>query len=245
MLEEFEKYTSNYDINDVNIKLKYDHSYRVMNLSRKYATLLGFSEKDIELASLIGLLHDIGRFEQLRVYHSYNDRRTIDHADYSVTQLFDKNEIERFTKNKEDYEIIKFAVKNHNKYMIPEIDNERAIMHAKLIRDTDKIDILYLLGKLKELNQKGDSTPLSKEIVDCIRNHETVNKKYAVSKNDGIAIQLTFAFDIYNDICLEEIKANTKYFYKQMEKEEIFKEVYEIINNYIDERIDNNVRNKV
>jgi len=245
MLEAFEKYTNNYDMNDVNIKLKYDHSYRVMNLSRKYATLLGFSEKDIELATLIGLLHDIGRFEQLRVYHSYNDRRTIDHADYSVVQLFEKNEIEKFTKNKEDYEIIKFAIKNHNKYMLPEIDDERAIMHAKLIRDTDKIDILYLLGILKELNQKADDTPLSKEVTNCIKRHETVNRKYAVSKNDCIAIQFAFAFDIYNDICLEEIKTNTKYFYKQIGKEEIFKEIYEIINNYIDERIDNNVRNKV
>ena len=72
MLEEFEKYTSNYDMDDVNIKLKYDHSYRVMNLSRKYATLLGFSNKDVELAALIGLLHDIGRFEQLRVYKRNN-----------------------------------------------------------------------------------------------------------------------------------------------------------------------------
>jgi hypothetical protein len=243
MLEEFEKYTNNYDMNDVNIKLKYDHSYRVMNLSRKYANLLGFSTKDVELAALIGLLHDIGRFEQLRVYHSYNDRKTIDHADYSVVQLFDKNQIEKFTKNEQDYEIIKFAIKNHNKYMLPEIDDERAIMHAKLIRDTDKIDILYLLGMLKELNQKADDTPLSKEVIDCIRNHETVDRKYAVSKNDCIAIQFAFVFDIYNDACLEEIKTNIKYFYKQIGKEEIFKEIYEIINNYIDERIDNNVRN--
>lgn len=243
MLEEFEKYTSNYDMDDVNIKLKYDHSYRVMNLSRKYATLLGFSNKDVELAALIGLLHDIGRFEQLRVYKSYNDRKTIDHADYSVVQLFDKNQIEKFTKNEEDYEIIKFAIKNHNKYMLPEIDNERAIMHAKLIRDTDKIDILYLLGALKQLNQKADDTPLSKEVIDCIRNNETVNRKYAVSKNDCIAIQFAFAFDVYNDVCLEEIKTNIKYFYKQIDKEKIFKEIYEIINNYIDKRIDNNVRN--
>ncbi len=245
MLEAFDKYVNNYDMNDVNIKLKYDHSYRVMNLSKKYATLLGFNEKDIELATLIGLLHDIGRFEQLRVYHSYNDRKTIDHADYSVTQLFDKNEIEKFTKNKEDYEIIKFAIKNHNKYEIPEIDNERAILHAKLIRDTDKIDILYLLGQLGELNQKGNDIPLSKEIVDYIKKHESIDRKYVVSKNDGIAAQLAFAFNIYNDICMEEIKTNTRYFYEQIDKEEIFKEVYKIIDDYIDERIDNNVRDKV
>ena len=243
MLEEFEKYVSNYDMSDENILLKYNHSYRVMNLSKKYATLLGFSDEDIKLASLIGLLHDIGRFEQLRVYKSYIDSKTIDHADYSITQLFNKNEIEKFTKNKEDYEIIKFAIKNHNKFSIPETDNERMLMHAKLIRDTDKIDILYLLGKLGELNVKGNNSPLSEEVIKSIKKNETIDRKYTVSKNDRLVTQMAFAFDIYNDICLNEIKKNMKYFYKQIDKPEVFKETYEIVNKYIDERIDKNVRN--
>ena len=90
MLEEFTKYVNNYDMNDENIRLKYNHSIRVMELSRKYAQILGFNDEDIYLATLIGLLHDIGRFEQLKVYHSYNDRETIDHAEYGIEQLFDK-----------------------------------------------------------------------------------------------------------------------------------------------------------
>ena len=40
MLEEFEKYISKYDLNDENIKLKYNHSLRVMKLSEKYALTL-------------------------------------------------------------------------------------------------------------------------------------------------------------------------------------------------------------
>ena len=36
-------------------------------------------EEDRELALLIALLHDIGRFEQLKVYNSYDDNR-FDHA---------------------------------------------------------------------------------------------------------------------------------------------------------------------
>lgn len=59
-----------------------------MALNKKYAKLLGFNEEDIYLAEIIGLLHDFGRFEQLRKYHSYNDATTIDHADYSIEQLF-------------------------------------------------------------------------------------------------------------------------------------------------------------
>lgn len=53
MLDEFKKYVSNYDLNDSKIRLKYNHCIRVMNLSYKYATILGFSRDDIELATLI------------------------------------------------------------------------------------------------------------------------------------------------------------------------------------------------
>ena len=44
MIEEFKKYVDNYDLNNENIKLKYNHSLRVMALSRKYAVKLGFSK---------------------------------------------------------------------------------------------------------------------------------------------------------------------------------------------------------
>ena len=53
MLEEFTKYVNNYDMNDENIRLKYNHSIRVMELSHKYAQILGFNDEDIYLATLI------------------------------------------------------------------------------------------------------------------------------------------------------------------------------------------------
>ena len=40
--KEFDDYVSNYDLNDINIKLKYNHSYRVMSLSKKYSKKIGF-----------------------------------------------------------------------------------------------------------------------------------------------------------------------------------------------------------
>ena len=38
---------------------------------------------------LIGLLHDIGRFEQVKVYDTFSDIDSIDHADYGVEILGD------------------------------------------------------------------------------------------------------------------------------------------------------------
>lgn len=243
MLEEFEKYVSNYDLDDEKIKLKINHSYRVMELSKKYSKLLGFSKEDVALASLIGLLHDIGRFEQLKNYNTFNDSKSIDHADYGIKVLFEDGLIKKFTNNTKDYEIIEFAIRNHNKFEIEKTDNERALMHAKLIRDTDKLDILYLEGYLKELNIKASSDKITKEVMDAFYNDRKVLKDLTKNINDSILLTFAFVFDINYDICLKELKENTKYLYNQIDGEDIFKNIYNDVITYIDERIDKYARN--
>ena len=57
----FDSYTLNYDMSDPDINYKYYHSYRVMDLMEVLATNLKLNQKDIELAKVIGLLHDIGK----------------------------------------------------------------------------------------------------------------------------------------------------------------------------------------
>ncbi len=63
MKEAFEKYVKNYDMKDPDILYKYKHSYRVMALSEYLADKLNLSQIDKDLAKIIGLYHDIGRFE--------------------------------------------------------------------------------------------------------------------------------------------------------------------------------------
>ncbi len=46
MLEDaFNKYVSNYNLDNPDIKLKYYHSFRVMKLQEKYAKLLGWYDE--------------------------------------------------------------------------------------------------------------------------------------------------------------------------------------------------------
>ena len=49
--------------------------------SADFFSLGTFSAKEIELAGLIGLLHDIARFEQFTKYQTFNDRLSFDHGD--------------------------------------------------------------------------------------------------------------------------------------------------------------------
>lgn len=236
MIDEFINYVSNYDLNNIKIKLKYDHSIRVMNLMMKYAKELGFASYEVELASVIGLLHDIGRFEQLKEYDSFNDKETIDHANLGVKLLFEDNLIKKFWSNKNDYELIKFAIKNHNKLNIEKCNNEKFLKYAKLIRDTDKIDILYVYGVCDELKVRSENISISKPILNCIKDNKTVSYDLINNKNDELSVSFSYIFDINYDICLKEFLYNLNILYNKLEYKEKFKEIYMLINEYVKDK---------
>ena len=83
----FKNYVKNYYQYGEAIKRKEEHSFRVQELSKVIATSLNLNKKDIEVASLCGLLHDIGRFEQWKKYKTYKDLDTIDHGDLGYNIL--------------------------------------------------------------------------------------------------------------------------------------------------------------
>ena len=85
----FQEYTDRYDSTDPKIKLKIDHTYRVADLCERIAKSLDLLQEDIDLAWLSGMLHDIGRFEQLRRYHTFSDAQSIDHARFAVELLYE------------------------------------------------------------------------------------------------------------------------------------------------------------
>lgn len=242
MIEVFNEYVNAYDMNNPKIRLKYDHSFRVMDLSLKYAKILGFNEEDTLLAGQIGLLHDIGRFEQARKYNTLNDLGSIDHADLGVKILFEDNLIDKFNIDRKNYEIIKKTIKNHNKYEIQARLNERELLHAKLIRDTDKLDILYNAAYLNHLDLTTTSEGISPLVLDDILNRRCVKSENVRNNNDRIVRFLAFVFNIYNDECLKEISEHIKIVYERLEYKQKFEEVYNLIMDYIEERIGQNVR---
>ena len=59
----FKEYLKDYDLENGSIKLKIKHTYEVVNKSEYIAKGLELDKENIELAKVIALLHDIGRFE--------------------------------------------------------------------------------------------------------------------------------------------------------------------------------------
>lgn len=166
VINAFAEYVRNYDPSDEKIKLKIDHTYRVAGLCQRIAEPLGLSEPDVDIAWLLGMLHDIGRFEQIRRFGTFNDVQSVDHAEFGADLLFKEGLIRKFAEgyyeecelarsgNEEAEQIIKnnehhnkdtglleMAIRQHNKYRVKEDLTERQRMFCDILRDADKVDI--------------------------------------------------------------------------------------------------------
>lgn len=145
--EEFLKYTAGYDHHSDKIVRKENHSLRVVERSRMIAEYLKLNEEDTQLAELIGLLHDIGRFEQVKRYNTYSDQKSgVNHGMLGAEILFEDGLIRRFIEEDKYDEIIRKAIINHNRTHTDPDLNERELLFAKIIRDADKADIMYIIA---------------------------------------------------------------------------------------------------
>ena len=135
--EFLERYKTDEDV--LGFELKIVHTYHVVDNARLIAEKLKLSEEDIKLAELIALLHDVGRFEEI-TYLKQFDNATFNHAEHGVKMLFEQGLIREFIKENTYDEIIKVAIANHNRLAIEDGLDERTLLHAKIIRDADKLD---------------------------------------------------------------------------------------------------------
>ena len=138
----FAEYVRNYNARDEKIRLKIEHTYKVASLCERIAASEGLMSEDIDLAWLIGLLHDIGRFEQLRQYGTFIDSESVDHAELGADILYRQGKIREFIKYDGYDAIIGLAIRAHSLYRLPDGLTERETMLCNMIRDADKIDIL-------------------------------------------------------------------------------------------------------
>ncbi len=238
----FDDYLNNYDKNVKEIRYKYHHSYEVEKLMEKLAKKLGLRDEEVYIAKLIGLLHDIGRFEQVRISGKCSDVRSgIDHADQSCIYLFDENHIRDFIDDSKYDKIIKDAIKNHNKYEIDKKVKGKNLLFSKMIRDTDKIDIYRVLSEeYKQFYNKDDLRDYVKEMIDS---RKTIKCFKGTTASERGIVHSVLVFDINFKESFEMLK-KSKYldsYFNTYDVEENSKEEFEkfkrIIYDYIEEHI--------
>lgn len=248
---EFKKYVNQYDVTDGKIQLKIRHTYQVVKMSRKMALDLKLNKEEVELAQLIGLLHDIGRFEQLKVTNGYVDFHGFDHAEYGVKVLFEENKIRDFIVDDQYDSILYQAIKNHNKYQINTQNlSDSELLHIKLIRDSDKTDIFRVNIEEKgedcatASKEKMEIDNISSEVYYQIKQKQMIHKEVAKTPLDRYLTVVAYPFDYNFTVGLQYVKKENfvnrlinKFNYQIPETKQKMQEIQSFVNQYIDNRI--------
>lgn len=122
-----------YDAQNSNILRKIIHSFSVAEKCFAIACQLKLDKKQRELAYLVGLFHDIGRFEQWKLYQTFNDKISVDHGDLGE-QMLAKNR-EMFDLSERQFQVFVLAIKYHTKQYVG--SDEDIILYNTIVKNAD------------------------------------------------------------------------------------------------------------
>lgn len=232
----FDEYAMQFDMNEEKIAYKYNHTYRVVHQAEEISRSINLEEEDKIIASLIALLHDVARFKQWTMFKTFNDHNSFDHGKEAVKILYDEGLIHKFILNHEYDSVIKKAIYYHNKLEVDETDMTiKEKLHSKIIRDADKLDIIYAISTNKLISLEEDDNEISDEVRKSFMLHKAVDKKDCKSENDHTILMLALVFDlnykysknrVYDEDYINKIYNNLKH-------KSIFKEYIDELNNYL------------
>ena len=198
----FDAYIEQYNRKEEKIRLKIEHTYRVSELCEKIAGALELSEEDIDLAWLLGLLHDVGRFEQLRQYGTFMDAQSIDHALFGAEILFKQGKIRDYLTDTSEDALIECAVAYHSAYRLPEGLDERTQMFSNILRDADKVDILkvnvdFPLEEIYNVSTKElRNCIVTKEVMEAFMEEHAVLKSLKKTPVDNVVGHIALIYEM-------------------------------------------------
>ena len=204
----FTSYVAAYDPTNPRIALKVAHTWRVAALAERIAQAEAL---DADLAWLCGLLHDVGRFEQVRRFDTFNDAASVSHAALGAEVLFADGGaapntgaplIRSFVENDEADELIHTVVATHSDYRLPADLDERTRAYAHVLRDADKIDIIKVncicpiedIYGVSEASMRASA--LSPAVVSAFYEHRTIPRNIRVFPADILVSHICFAWEL-------------------------------------------------
>lgn len=205
--EAFATYASAYDPSNPRIALKISHTMRVAALCERIARGLELPREDVDLAWLSGLVHDIGRFEQVRRYDTFNDSATVSHATLGAQVLFDASSreaplIRQFVAGSAHDAVIRTAVETHSALRLPASLDERTQTLCNVLRDADKIDILEVncTCPIEDIYAVPESamvnSELSPECVELFYRHQCLPRNIRRFPADIMLGHICFAWEL-------------------------------------------------
>lgn len=196
--------------------LKRTHTLHVVENAKAIAAGEGFDERTSLACEAAALLHDTGRYEQIRTYNTFRDSESVDHAKFSYDIVREKGWLDAL----DEKDAILEAVRVHNMRLIPqEVEGDLfASTIARVVRDADKLDIFRVLeDEIATNDWKNDCKAFwdlpvmaepNTEIIRAIREKSPVNYQDIKTLADFILIQVGWIHNELNfktsqDLCKE------------------------------------------
>lgn len=248
VIDTFAAYVKNYNDEDSKVRLKIEHTYRVAGLCQAIGQSIGLSGADLDLAWVTGMLHDVGRFEQLRRYNTFDDSISINHAYLGCDILFKEGKIRDYIEDGCEDELIYRAIYHHSDYRIPTDYDERTTMYCNILRDADKVDILkvncdFPLEEIYNATTEEIRTgEITDEVLEAFKERHTILRSLKKTAVDNVPGHISLAFElVYPESVRQAVRQG--YLDKMMNfqsdnpaTQEKMKEIKRIMKEYISER---------
>lgn len=238
----FEQYVRKYDMNNINIKARYFHSLKVMEIAKDLAQGLGiFSEEEIAVCELIGLFHEIGNFSKTPNYHI--DEDDDDTYEKTINILFNKKLIREISKETKYDDIIKLALYAYDKNGFPSDIDDKTKHICAIIKDAHNLDSFRLFVNYPYVDTRINSYP-NNLVYEDFKKFKTISSKMSENSSDSVLVVLSnmYSFNYkYSYYLLKQNNYIAKMFdsltFENKEIENFFKQLMIVLNNYIDKRI--------
>jgi len=238
----FEQYVRKYDMNNVNIKARYFHSLKVMEIAKDLASGLGiFSEEEIAVCELIGLFHEIGNFSKTPNFHI--DEDDDDTYEKTINILFNKKLIREISNETKYDDIIKMALFAYDKNGFPNGIDDKTKHICAIIKDAHRIDSFRLFVNYPYVDTRINCYPNS-IVYDDFKKFKTISSKMSENSSDSVLALLSNMYSFNYKYSYYLLKQNNyiakildSLTFENKEIETFFTQVMMVLDNYIDKRI--------
>lgn len=206
-LRYFQGYADSYLQNRENESCRYQldykkkHSFRVSAINGVVAGRIGLDEDDILLARLAGLFHDIARFDQYSKFKTFRDSDSFDHGDYGAELLATLDFLTPL--DPAVRKRLETAVRYHNKREIAAGVSGDDLLHCRLLRDADKLDILFVTlrgmrnGSSRLLSiADSDQMRISPDVISALAEKKPVDYRKVRTESDFMLVKIGWVYDI-------------------------------------------------
>lgn len=185
-------------------QLKLDHTLRTADNARRIAEGEGWDASACVVLEAAGLLHDVGRFSQYRDYRTFDDARSINHAQRGYEVLLEGEPLAAWPLPLRTR--IETVVRHHNARHIPDGLEADALRLLHGVRDADKLDIIHVvddairtdsLSLFPEMTLHVDlDGSLHERVLDALVARQTIGYGEIRSLADFVGIMLSWLYDL-------------------------------------------------